>query len=165
MYTGHGKGKTTASIGLGIRAAGAGLNVCMIQFVKGRRDSALNIIDEIDNFEVKQFGKKGIREKDDITSEEQKLAQKAMKETRKAIKKDKFDLLILEEINIAIDQDLVDLSKIIDLIEKKPNDLELVLTGRYAKRKLIKYADLVTKMKDIKHYLSNGVKARRGIEY
>ncbi len=165
VYTGKGKGKTTAAIGIGIRAAGAGLEVCMIQFVKGKKDSAIRILEDIENFHFKQFGKRGIRKKENLTEEEKKLAEKALKEVKEAIDEDKIDLLILDEVNIAIDQELIDLDEILEIIEEKPDDLELILTGRYAKEEIIKKSDLVTDMKNIKHYLQAGVKAREGIDY
>jgi cob(I)alamin adenosyltransferase len=164
VYTGNGKGKTTASLGLALRAAGAGLKVFIGQFVKGRDYSELSALKKIKNINVGQFGTacfiKKIPDRKDIA-----LAKAGLERIKKIINKRIYDVVILDEINIAIKLKLVKLKDIIELIKTSPKKIELVLTGRYAHPKIIKLADLVSEVKDVKHYYKKGTKARRGIEF
>jgi len=165
VYTGNGKGKTTASIGLGIRAAGAGLKVLMIQFMKGRRYSELDPITLVPGFEVVQHGRdefvsKAAPEKVDID-----LAQKGLEHAREAIGGGAYDLVILDEVNVAADFGLFPVDEVVRAVKGRPPHVEVVLTGRYAPREFIDMADLVTEMKEIRHPYSKGVEARKGIEY
>ena len=164
VYTGNGKGKTTAALGLAVRAAGAGLKVFIGQFAKGRDYSELSVLKKIKNIKVGQFGSacfiKKIPDKKDIA-----LAESGLERIKKIIDKRIYDVVILDEINIAIKLKLLKLKDIIGLIKTSPKKTELVLTGRYAHPKIIKIADLVSEVKDIKHYYKKGTKARRGIEF
>jgi len=163
VYTGNGKGKTTSAIGLAVRAAGAGLNVYIGQFVKGRKYSELNSLDKLDNIEIEQFGKKKFiknnTEKIDI-----KKAKEGYRKIEKVLNSNYYDLVILDEANIAVYFNLFSVEELLDLIEKRNQEIEVVLTGRMANNKIIEYADLVTEMKEIKHYYKKGITARKGVE-
>jgi cob(I)alamin adenosyltransferase len=166
VYTGNGKGKTTAALGLALRAAGAGLKVFVAQFIKKKRCSEHNIIRSrlADLITVKQFGQ-GLILKRSATNSDMKAAQKGLAEIRKAIASNEYDVVILDEVNVAVHYHLIGLTDLIDLMEKKPEGVELIITGRYADAKVIAKADLVTEMREIRHYKEKGTKARRGIEY
>lgn len=164
VYTGNGKGKTTASLGLALRAAGAGLKVFIGQFVKGRDYSELNSLKKIKNIKVEQFGRGCfIRKKPDRKDIE--LAKKGLEKIKKIISKTVCDVVILDEINVALKLKLIKLEDVISLIKNTPKKTELILTGRYAYPKILKMADLVSEMKEVKHYYRKGVKARKGIEF
>ncbi|HHH80214.1 MAG TPA: cob(I)yrinic acid a,c-diamide adenosyltransferase [Thermoplasmatales archaeon] len=165
IYTGNGKGKTTAALGLGLRAAGAGLKVYMIQFMKGRRYSEIDAVEQLQNFTIVQFGRDEFVSKENPEQIDVDLAQKGLKHAEEIIKKGEYDLVILDEINVAIDFNLVALKDVLKLVEEKPEKVELVLTGRYASPELVKHADLVTEMLEIKHPFQKGVLARKGIDY
>ena len=165
VYTGPGKGKTTSAIGLGARAAGAGMKVHMIQFMKGRRYSELNSIDKIPNFSFVQHGRDEFVNKEKPEKIDIDLAQKGLTHAKDVIKKGKYDMIILDEINVAVDFNLIDVHDVIKLIEEKPEGLELVLTGRYAHPELTRYADYVTEMLEIKHPYQQGVEARKGVDF
>jgi len=165
IYTGSGKGKTTAALGLGLRAAGAGLKAHMIQFMKGRRYSELDALKNITNFTFVQYGRDEFVSKEKPEKIDIDLAQKGFNYAKAIVKSEKYDLVILDEINVAIDYDLIDLKDVLELIKEKPKKLELILTGRYAHPELVKIADLVTDMLEIKHPYQKGVKARKGIDF
>lgn len=165
IYTGPGKGKTTVALGLGLRAAGAGLKVHMIQFMKGRRYSELDAIEKIPNFTISQHGRDEFVSKENPEPIDIDLAQEGFTEAQETIKNGKYDMVILDEINVAIDYNLVPLDDLLKLIEEKPEKLELILTGRYAHPELVKIADLVTEMLEIKHPYQTGVQARKGVDY
>lgn len=163
-YTGNGKGKTTAAIGLAIRAIGAGLNVFIGQFIKTNNYSEHSILEKyLPNITVKTFGRGcfiyGSPEEIDI-----KLASDGLNFVENVIEKKKFDLIVLDEINIVLHYKLIDKIRLITLLKNKPMELEIVLTGRYANKEILNLSDLVTEMKEIKHYYTNGVLARKGIE-
>ena len=164
VYTGSGKGKTTAAFGLALRAAGAGLKVYIGQFLKKGSYSELNSINKLKEFiKIEQFGVKHlITEK--IREEDKELARRGFERIKKIIFSGEYDVVILDEVNIALYYKLLSEEELIEVIKKRPSHTEIVLTGRYASSQIIKIADLVTEMKQIKHYFSKGVKARRGIE-
>lgn len=163
VYTGNGKGKTTSAIGLAVRAAGAGLNVYIGQFAKGRKYSELNSLERLDNIDIEQFGRKKFI-KNSADKLDIKKAEKGYKKIKKILNSNEYDLVILDEANIAVYFDLFTVDQLIDLIEDRNKKIEVVLTGRMADRKIIEYADLVTEMKEIKHYYNDGITARKGIE-
>ncbi len=164
VYTGNGKGKTTAAIGLAIRAAGAGIKVFIGQFLKGRYSSEHEILKKfIPLIDVEMFGREGFIFKD-IEKEDRENALNGVLKIKEVMDSGEYGLVIMDEINVALYYGLVDLGIIIDLIKGKPDGVELVLTGRNAHPSVIEIADLVTEMKEIKHYLHKGIKARRGIE-
>jgi cob(I)alamin adenosyltransferase len=164
VYTGDGKGKTTAALGLALRAAGAGLRVYIGQFVKGKTYNEIKALKKFKNIEVEQFGRscfiRKIPDRKDIIS-----AKRGMKKIKKVIKKGIYDLVILDEINIALRLGLLAPRMVISLVRKVPPNTELVLTGRYAHPGILKVADLVSEIKEVKHYYKKGIKARRGIEF
>ncbi|MBD3384935.1 cob(I)yrinic acid a,c-diamide adenosyltransferase [candidate division KSB1 bacterium] len=164
IYTGNGKGKTTAALGAALRAAGAGYYVFIGQFLKGMNYSELNALKHYRNLiEVEQYGRRYfIKDKPD--SRDIKLAQEGFARCRKIVENPKYGMVILDEINIAVYFKLLAVESIIDLIQNKTESVELILTGRYAHERLIQMADLVTEMKEIKHYFHKGVNAREGIE-
>lgn len=164
VYTGDGKGKTTASLGLALRACGAGLKVYIAQFVKGRYYSELCVLKKIKNIKFDQLGrscfiKKAPGPKDIL------LARQGLDKIKKHILRRSYDLIILDEINIALKLKLLGLSEVVSLLKNTPKDLEIVLTGRYAHPEIIKLADLVSEIKEVKHYFRKGIKGRRGIEF
>ena len=165
VYTGNGKGKTTAAIGLGIRATGDGLKVIMIQFMKGRRYSEIDVLQHIKNFTVVQFGRDEFVSKEKPEQIDIDLAQKGLIYVKETVQKGQYDLVILDEINVAIDFHLISLEDVIKLLEKKPETLELVLTGRYASPEIIKHADIVSEILEIKHPYQKGVLSRKGIDW
>ena len=164
IYTGDGKGKTTAALGLALRAAGAGLKVFFAQFLKSGTYSELKALERFsDLIKVRQYGRgcfiSGMPEKEDI-----EYAKKGLNEVKEIISSGKYDLVVLDEINIAVYFGLISLDELLEVIRQRPAHVELVLTGRRADPKLIEEADLVTEMKEIKHYYKKGVVARLGIE-
>ena len=163
-YTGNGKGKTTAALGLALRAAGAGLKVYIGQFVKGRDYSELDALRKIKNIKVEQFGR-GCFIKKSPQRQDIELARKGFEKIKKIIAGGLYDVVVLDEINIVLKLKLLELRDVIGLIEKTPKNLELILTGRGAPRQILNIADLVSEIKEAKHYFRKGVKARKGIEF
>lgn len=164
VYTGNGKGKTTASLGLALRFIGHGMKVCMIQFMKGEMMYGEQKV-EIPNFEIYQYGRKEFVDKDNPSHIDIEFAKKALKHSMEAVQSGDYDLVILDEINVAIEWNLVDVDDVLKMIKKKRDSVELVLTGRYAPQEIIDSADYATEMREIKHPYMKGVPARRGIEY
>ena len=167
IYTGDGKGKTTAALGLAFRAAGHGYQTKVIQFMKGQINyGELNSAKKFKGLiEIVQAGRKDFVSKKHPEKIDIELAQKAIKLAEAEIKKGKVDILVLDEINCALDFKLITLKQVKDLVTKKPGKMELILTGRRAHKELIKLADLVTEMKPVKHYWQKGVYGRKGIEF
>ena len=163
VYTGNGKGKTTAALGLALRAAGAGLHVFIAQFAKGIKSSELEALKKFNEFiTIKQYGSKKFIEtagKFDMDS-----AGKGLADVRQAIVSGDYDLVILDEANVAIDLKLFSPTDLIEIINLRPDNVEIVITGRNAHPIILERADLVTEMKEVKHYFHKGVKARKGIE-
>ncbi|MFX1500020.1 MAG: cob(I)yrinic acid a,c-diamide adenosyltransferase [Promethearchaeota archaeon] len=166
VYFGRGKGKTTAAIGQGIRATGHGFKVYMIQFMKGSyKYGEIEAIKKIPNFELKQFGNPElIAEPGEFDLEE---GQKALDYAKEIITSDEYDIVILDEVGVAISMNVIPVDPVLELIKIKPENVELILTGGPKMHPKIKEAaDLVTEMKMIKHYYSSqGIIARYGIEY
>lgn len=164
VYTGNGKGKTTAAIGLAIRAAGAGLNVYIAQFVKMGESSEFRALKRYaDKITWEQYGCGCFINR--VPSEkDMRVARQGLKTVKRVVVAGQYDVVILEEANIAVKYGLIGINELSDLIINKPADLELVITGRHAAPQIIELADLVTEMKAVKHYYHKGVKARRGIE-
>ena len=167
IFTGDGKGKTTAAIGTAVRAAGHGLRVLIVFFAKGDKyprgeDSALS---RLPNVTITGCRHRDWLDKENIKAEDRELAKSALAAAREAMLNGDYDLIVLDEINIAINYGLVSLDEVIGFINAKPQNTELILTGRYAEPKLVQIADLVTEMQMVKHPYSKGVKARQGIDY
>lgn len=164
VYTGHGKGKTTAALGLAIRAAGAGLKVFIAQFIKMGEYSEIKALKRFEDLiTVEQFGK-GRFIKGKPSPEDIKAAQKGLEKTREILSSGKHHVVIMEEANVAAKIGLFSVQDILKIMAVKPQDVELVITGRGADSRIIEKADLVTEMKEIKHYFQKGVAARVGIE-
>jgi cob(I)alamin adenosyltransferase len=162
IYTGDGKGKTTAALGLAVRAVGAGLSVCVVQFIKSKEYHELRTLREL-GIPVHQYGR-GCFIIGEPTAEDKRLATQGLAEVRKFATRDDLDLLILDEVNVALELGLLDLADILELLRSKPTGLEIVCTGRGAPTELLDAADLVTNMVSVKHYYDTGVLARDGIE-
>ena len=165
IYTGNGKGKTTAAFGLALRAAGAGKKVFFAQFVKGKIYSEIKAVEQwLPSITVKQFGRGCF-----IVKQPQQAdidaARNGLNEIKNILKSGEYHLVVLDEANIAIFYKLFTTSELIKAIEMRHTDTEVVVTGRYAPQELIDAADLVTEMKEIKHYYNNGTEAREGIEF
>ncbi len=164
LYFGNGKGKTTAAIGLALRAAGCGLKVYIAQFVKGMKYSELDSLAKLkDSITVKQYGR-GCYIRRQATEKDVEAAQKGLADVKKIIASGKYDMVILDEITIAEFFKLISVQDILDIISSKPDNVELVLTGRKADYRIIDAADLVTEMVEVKHYYTKGIEARKGIE-
>ena len=169
VYTGGGKGKTSAALGLVLRAVGYNHKVCMIQFVKGswhygELDSAKRLAPE---FELITAGKGFVGILDDKSPREEhvKAANDTLAISKEKVMSGKFDVVILDEINYAVQLELLKIDDVIDLIKSKPSDLDLVLTGNHAAKEVVEIADLVTEMKEIKHPFKSGIKAKKGIDF
>ena len=169
VYTGSGKGKTTAALGMALRAVGHHKKICMIQFIKGswhygEMDSSKRLEPEL---EITAIGRGFVGIIDDKThkDEHDKTAREAIKISKEKIISNKYDLVILDEINYAVNLKLITVKDVIDLIRAKPKRVDLVLTGNYARPEIIDLADLVTEMKQVKHPYTAGKKAKRGIDF
>jgi cob(I)alamin adenosyltransferase len=165
VYTGEGKGKTTAALGLALRAAGAGLRVYIAQFAKGRRCSEHAALERFsDLITVRRFGRRdfivGKPGEQDIDA-----ARKGLDECRSAIRSGGYDVVVLDEINVAVHLGLIAVDELVEIIDSRPEGLELVITGRCAHTKVLDRADLITEMCCVKHYHAGGAGAREGIEY
>ncbi len=169
VYTGKGKGKTTAALGIALRATGYKKKICMIQFIKGswhygEMESSKRLEPE---FEMVAIGKGFVGIIDDKSPKEdhQKIAKEAIRISNEKIQSGKYDIVILDEVNYAVNLNLISLDDVLDLIKSKPENVDLVLTGNYAKEEVIEAADLVTEMKEIKHPFQKGIKAKEGIDF
>lgn len=165
VYTGNGKGKTTAALGLALRAVGRGLRVCFFQFIKGGGPYGEHLVADrlAPLFTIIQTGRAGWVNTKDI-SEDRMLAQEALGQARELLISGEFDLFVCDEINGAVGFGLIDVEQVLELIRLRPKWVELVLTGRNADEQVLLAADLVTEMREIKHYYKAGVPARTGIE-
>ena len=168
IYTGNGKGKTTCAVGQGIRACGCGFKVLMVQFLKSWNTGEIDIIKNIDKFDFMRIGSPRDftwnltdREKSELKCE----ITTNFKFLSDLITSKKYDMIILDEILGTINEGFLSEDEVIDCISKKPNNVEIIITGRNASKRIIEKAELVTEMKEIKHYFKKGVEARRGIEF
>jgi len=165
VYTGNGKGKTTAALGLSVRSAGAGKKIFFGQFVKGMAYSEVKLITEqMPQIDHQLFGRRCFI-KQEPEPEDFQTAQKGLQTVKDLIKSGKYDLIVLDELNIALHYHLIKTEEVLALLDELPTETELVITGRYALPELIEKADLVTEMKEVKHYYQKDVKARKGIEF
>ena len=166
VYTGDGKGKTTAALGLACRAAGHGYKILIIQFMKGNRDygeleTARRLAPQLT---IRPMGRGCRISREDPDPEDVKLCREAMLYAQRAIIGGEYDIVVLDEINVAVDLGLVPKEEVLKLLDERPARLELILTGRHACREIVERADLVTEMKEIKHYYQKGIQSREGIE-
>lgn len=169
VYTGKGKGKTTAALGMALRAIGYNYKICMIQFIKGswhygEMSSSKRLEPE---FELTAIGKGFVGILDDKTPKEvhQKIAKEAIEIAKEKILSEKYNIIILDEVNYAVNLGLVELEDVLDLIKNKPHGITLVLTGNHVKQEIVDAADLVTEMKEIKHPFQQGIRAKKGIDF
>ena len=166
VYTGDGKGKTSAAFGAALRAIGRDMKVYIIQFIKGGFDyGELYIVEKLPNLRLAAFGRGRFVTEVSPHEEDVKLAREAFELAEKVVQSGEYDMVILDEINVALNLKLVNIDEALQLIKNKPKHVELILTGRYAHSKIIEAADLVTEMREIKHPFTQGVKPRKGIEY
>ena len=163
VYTGDGKGKTTAALGLALRAAGAGLKVYIAQFVKGKPCSEHNCLRKIKEIKIEQFGSCRFIKK--VSQHDINLANSGLEAVKKALKSKKYNIVILDEISYAINLDLINVNQVLKLIKSIDKKTELILTGRSAPESILKCADLISEIREIKHYFKFGLKARKGIEF
>lgn len=169
IYYGNGKGKTTAALGVALRAIGYNHNVCMIQFIKGEWDyGELYSSNKLKpNFELIVTGKGfvGIIDDDHHLDEHIQSSKNALKIAREKIRSGKYDIIILDEINYALKLNLITENEVISLLDSKPAELNIIMTGNYLSNKMLELADLVTEMKEVKHPYKKGIKARKGIDF
>ena len=162
VLTGNGKGKTTSALGMGLRAAGAGKNVLMAQFLKDGASSEIKEIKKINSFQTKSFGRPGFGP---YSEKDSRLAKSGFLFAKKACRLQKCDLLILDEINVAMHFKLIGVKEVVEFLREYGKNIDIVLTGRYCPKEIIKIADLVTEFKEVKHYFNKKDIARKGIEY
>ncbi len=165
LYTGNGKGKTTAALGAALRAVGHGKRVAMIQFMKGRLYGELEAAKALAGFVIEQHGRDEFVDPKRPDPVDVELAERGWRRAEELVRDEALDMLILDEINVAVSFKLIALERVLEFIRRKPRRLELILTGRYAPAEMIDLADTVTEMKEIKHHYASGVQARKGIEY
>ncbi len=166
IFTGDGKGKTSAALGAAMRAAGHGLRVHITFFMKGdypygeHRSLAL-----LPNISTSRFGQLEFVDPHNVTPEEKEQASQGLEDARRAVFSGECDLVILDEVNVAAAWKLIDVDDVVRLIRSRPENVELILTGRYADQKLVDAADLVTEMRETKHPYARGIESRKGFEY
>jgi len=171
VYTGDGKGKTTASLGLAMRALGRDWKVLIVMFTKGGNDygelnSFRQLSDKIaDNLTIVQAGLDRVIYKSNECEKDHKKIKKGWNLVKKAVKNDEYQLIIMDEANIAIDMGILDVDEVVKVLKSKPDQMEIVLTGRNAHPKIVEIAHLVSRIEPVKHYWDKGVHARKGIEY
>ena len=171
VYTGDGKGKTTASLGLAMRALGRDWKVLIVMFTKGGNDyGELNSFRQLsekiaDNLTIVQAGLDRVIYKSNECEQDHKKIKKGWNLVKKAVKNDEYQLIIMDEANIAIDMGILDVDDVIKVLKSKPDEMEIVLTGRNAHPKIVEIAHLVSRIEPVKHYWDKGVHARKGIEY
>ncbi|MBN1366111.1 MAG: cob(I)yrinic acid a,c-diamide adenosyltransferase [Syntrophaceae bacterium] len=166
VFTGNGKGKTTAAFGQALRAIGQGYKIFILQFMKGRKYGEFIAAEKyLPPLTIRLSGLDSFVMRDNPAAIDIELAQKGLSTARKAIMSGKYDMVVLDEINVALYFNLLKLKDVIDLIKNKPPALDLILTGRYAPKEIIKLADTVSDVQEVKHHYNAGIKERAGIEY
>ena len=164
VYTGDGKGKTTAALGLALRASGHGMRTYIGQFMKGQQYGELDALRDHSYVTIEQYGDVRCIRREEVTPEHVAQARRGLERARGAMLSGRYDIVVLDEVNVAIWFGLLTVEEVLALLDEKPEDVELVLTGRRAPEALIERADLVTEMREVKHYYRQGVVARPGIE-
>jgi cob(I)alamin adenosyltransferase len=166
VITGNGKGKTTSAFGQAMRAVGQGYRVYIMQFMKGRQYGESVAAEKyLPRLTVRHSGLDSFVMRGSPAPVDIELARKGFESAKKAIASGRYDMVILDEINVAVDFKLIELADLMDLIRQKPPGLDLILTGRYAAKEVLRLADTVSEIKDIKHHYAAGIKGRAGIEY
>lgn len=164
VYTGNGKGKTTAALGLSLRAVCAEKKVFFGQFIKGMEYSELESVKFVPNLFIQQFGRDCFIY-NDPTEEDIKSAKAGLEKLKYILKEGNYEVVVLDELNVALYYKLFSIEEAIEAINSRAPHVEVIITGRYAPKEIIDIADLVTEMNEIKHYYTNGVEARKGIEF
>ena len=166
IYTGNGKGKTTAALGLALRAAGHAMRVKIIQFMKGWPGyGEIEAMKSLGSVSIEQYGKKEMVDRNSPSEEDIALAGKGLAAAEEAIRSGACDMLVLDEINVALDFKLIELKRVLEMMRTCPGEMEIVLTGRNAPEELIEIADYVTEMVEVKHPHRKGILERKGIEF
>jgi cob(I)alamin adenosyltransferase len=166
VITGNGKGKTTAAFGQALRAIGQGYHVFVVQFMKGRKYGEFIAAQKyLPGLTIRRCGLDSFVMRDNPAAIDIEMAQKGLAAAQKAIESGKYDMVILDEANVAIDFKLISLPDVIELIKNKPAHLDLILTGRYAPAEITELADTVSEIQEVKHHYNAGIKDRAGIEY
>jgi len=166
VLTGDGKGKTTAAVGQALRALGHGRKVFMIQFMKGRKYGEVLAVEKaFPEFIIRQSGLDSFVMRDNPAPIDIELAREGLKLARQVVASGEYDLVILDEINVALDFKLVPLAEVVEMIENKPAALDLILTGRYAPQEILALADTVSDIREVRHHYTKGIKERAGMEY
>ncbi|KKM12863.1 cobinamide adenolsyltransferase [Clostridiales bacterium PH28_bin88] len=167
VYTGNGKGKTTAAIGQAVRALGHGYKVFMLQFMKGSKNyGELRAAEKfLPGLTIVQSGRHEFVDKQNPEPVDVRMAREGLALAQEAIMSDKYDMVILDEINVALDFGLIPLDEVLALLNAKPSHIDLILTGRYAPEAIMRLADLISEIREGKHHYRDGVQAREGIEY
>jgi len=164
LYTGDGKGKTTAALGLALRASGGGLRTYIGQFMKGQQYGELDAVRDHPLITIEQYGDVRCIHREDVTPEHIAQAHRGLERARGAMGSGEYDIVVLDEVNVAIWFGLLTVYEVLAFLDQRPEHVEVILTGRRAPSELIDRADLVTEMREIKHYYQQGVMARQGIE-
>jgi len=165
VYTGDGKGKTTAALGLALRAAGRNMKVLIVQFMKKWDYGELHSVELISNITLRTFGTKDFVYKGKAKKIDYEEAEKAFSFGAERMQSGDYDIVIFDELNMALYYELLDLKEVVEKLKGKPDEVEVVITGRRAPEEIIGIADLITEMKEVKHPYQKGIEARRGIEY
>lgn len=164
IYTGNGKGKTTAALGLSLRASGHGLKTYFGQFMKGQHYGELTALLNHPHITIEQYGDVKCIHRDEVTREHIALARDGLRKVHRAIVSGEYDIVVLDEINVAVWFGMVTVEEVMAVLKDRPENVEVILTGRFAPEKLIEAADLVSEMTEVKHYYQKGILARDGIE-
>ena len=164
VFTGSGKGKTTAALGAAFRATGQGFKVLIIQFIKSSPSGELEAARHLPNLEIRQRGR-GMIGPGPASEEDRQAARQAFEEARAAVLSGEWDMVIMDELCRALTKGLIELAEVLDIISNKPKSTHLIITGRACPEELIAAADLVTRMEEIKHHWHNKIKAQAGVEY
>jgi cob(I)alamin adenosyltransferase len=164
VYTGDGKGKTTAALGLALRASGHGMRSYIGQFMKGQQYGELEALRDHPAITIEQYGDPRCIRRDEVTPEHVAQARRGLERARAAMLSGEYDIVVLDEVNVAIWFGLLAVEEVLAFLGQKPECVEVILTGRRAPQELTDCADLVTEMHEVKHYYAQGVAAREGIE-
>lgn len=166
VITGNGKGKTTSSFGQALRAIGQGYKVCIIQFMKGRKYGEVIAAEKyLPDLQIYQFGLDSFVMRNNPAPVDVEMAQQGLEKAKEIIARGEYDMIILDEINVALDFKLIPEEEVLEMVKNKPAELDLLLSGRYAPEKLREIADLVSEVTEIKHHYNAGIKDRAGIEF
>jgi cob(I)alamin adenosyltransferase len=164
VYTGDGKGKTTAALGLALRASGRGMRTYIGQFMKGQHYGELDALRDHPHITIEQYGDVRCIRREEVTPDHVAQAHRGLARAREAMLSGEYDVVVLDEINVTVWFGLLDVAEVLAFLDERPERVEVVLTGRRAPQELIERADLVTEMREVKHYYEQGVLAREGIE-